>query len=333
MAIGVYTDLINYNEQFYGGFIETVKTNLDVFNAAGFNTMNLLTRFHIGLRSQEAFFSRSNGVYRRTLGSTAAHTPANLPADEIKAVKLFDAVHYETTLQSFKLQGFSEDEIAFVAGQQAAGDIMEGWREAAVSALVGAYKLAALQPGGADVLVNDITAASTTNLNSTALIDTIKLFGDKSARIAAWVMHSACYWDLVKDQHTSTTADGVADMVIMQGTPATLGKPVIIVDSPALINPNGSAADSYNTFGLVPNAITVEESEERSTLVETVGGLNNLVYRVQSEYAFTVKLKGLSYTSATDNPSNATLATNAVWTKKHTSKKDLPGVMIESLIT
>lgn len=333
MAIGVYSDLINYNEQFYGGFIETVQTNLDVFNAAGFNVMNLITRFHNGLRTQEAFFTRSNGVYRRTLGSTAAHTPANLPSDEIKGVKLFDAVHYETTLQSFKLQGMSEDEIAFVAGQQAAGDIMEGWREAALSSLVGAYKLAALQPAGADELVNDITAAATTNLNSVALIDTMKLFGDKASRIQAFLMHSSCYWDLVKDQHTSTTADGVADMVIMQGTPATLGKPVIVVDSPALINDNGSAADSYNTFGLVPNAIVVEESEERSTLLETVGGLNNLVYRVQSEYAFTVKLKGLSYTSATDNPSNATLATSAVWTKKHTSKKDLPGVMIESLIT
>lgn len=333
MAIGVYTDLINYNEQFYGGFIETVQTNLDVFNAAGFNVMNLLTRFHNGLRSQEAFFGRSEGTFRRTLGSTAAHTPANLPSDEIKSVKLFDAVHYETTLQSFKLQGMNEDEIAFVAGQQAASDILEGWRESAVSALVGAYKLTALQPGGADVLVNDITADATTNLNSVALIDTMKLFGDKASRIQAFLMHSACYWDLVKDQHTSTTADGVADMVIMQGTPATLGKPVIIVDSPALINDNGSAADSYNTFGLVPNAVTVEESEERSTLLETVGGLNNLVYRVQSEYAFTVKLKGISYTSATDNPSDATLATSAVWTKKHTSKKDLPGVMIESLIT
>lgn len=332
MAIGIITDMRVFDEQFYGGFIETVQDNIDVFNGASFDTMRLITEFHRGQRNEEAYMVRSNGRFRRTLGSTAAHTPQNLPSDSVKEVKLFDGVHYEQTLQSYKTAGLSPEQIAFNAGVQAAGDIMEGWREGALSALFGCYDLAALQPAGGSDLVHDHTAVGDGTVNSASLIKSLRLFGDRSSRIRTWVMHSDVYFDLIGNQEASTTADGIADMVVMSGTPATLGKPVIVVDSPALIevDAGGPGVDHYRTYGLVPGAVTIKESESPSNLSELVGGLNNLVHRVQSEYVFTVGVKGISYTGA-DNPSDAALATNTNWGIKFTSKKDLPGVMLKSL--
>lgn len=331
MTIGIYTDMIQYNEQFYTGFIETVQKNLDTFNAASQGAMTLTTRFHKGLISEQAFFLESDSTFRRTLGSVAAHTPTGISSDDINKVKLFDAYHVEQTLESFRLQGMNEEMIARIAGEQAGAQIIANWQEAAISSIVGAYKLAALQPGGAQELSVDITAVGDGSMTPVALNSAKRLMGDKAQRIRAWVMHSAVYYSLVENQMTSTTADGIADLTVMTGTPATLGIPVIIVDSDALVVDNGSAAPSYLTFGLTEGAITVEESEERATLIERVGGLQNLVMRVQSEYAYTVGLKGISYASATMNPANSVLATGASWAIKHTSKKNLPGVMIESL--
>ena len=333
MAIGTITDMVVFNEQFYGAFIETIQDNVDVFNESSFNMLQLRTQFHVGLRKEEAFMSRSNGRFRRTLGSVANHTPANLPSDSVKKVKLFDAVHYEQTLQSYKTQGLSVDEIAFNAGVQSAGDIAESWRDTSLSSLQGAYSLAGLITGP-DQLVQDVTAVGNGVLDSAGLIAGMPLFGDRTQKIRGYIMRSEVYWKLVGAQEASPTADGIADVVVMTGTPATLGKPVIVVDSPALIDAGAgpSGADVYLSYALVENAVTVEESEQPSSLFELVGGKENLIQRVQSEYAFTVGLKGIDYAAATDNPSDAVLATDTSWAKKYDSKKDLPGIQYRSLV-
>ena len=111
-----------------------------------------------------------------------------------------------------------------------------------------------------------------------------------------------------------------------------MGIPVLVVDAPALVNDNGSAspATTYNTFALTSDAITVEESQIPRVLTEEKTGLDNLVLAIQSEWSYTIGFKGISYESATKNPTDSQLGTSSNWSKIFTSKKDLPGIMIES---
>lgn len=326
MAAGLHSDMVIFNDQFYGGFLEKVADRLDVFNAAGFNTLTLNTAFIKGYKQEESYFKRTaTKSSRRDLTSVAAITDAALVQGQVNNPKLFRKWSTANTLGAFRTQGMSESDIAFLAGQAAADDILEEWRGAAVSALVGGFQVSAV----ASALVFDATDGT---LASSDLIAGMKKMGDAGAKIKAWVMHSDVFYTLLANQLASSTADGVADMTIMNGTPATLGKPVLVVDDPALIIANGvsSGVDAYYTFGLVEGAVGVDESEGQQVVMDIVTGGEQLLHRVQAEYAFNVKLKGISYTSGTTNPTFANLATAGSWTKLYTSKKDLPGIAIKS---
>ena len=71
----------------------------------------------------------------------------------------------------------------------------------------------------------------------------------------------------------------------------------------------------------------VVESEERQVVSDLITGLENLVMRVQGEYAFNVGVKGYKW-NTTANPADAALATGANWTKVATSDKSTAGVML-----
>jgi len=328
MVIGNQSNMVVYQEQFYTGFVESVQSNLDVFNAAGFNTISLNTLFHRGQQKEAAFFLKSNGIFHRDPTSVAERTPISMSADDHKSIKIKKGDLYAFTLDSMRDQGLSPEEMVFNIGRASAENITEQWRESAVSALVGAYDLAGLQPTGADELVYDDSANT---LSTDALIAAMPLFGDRTMKIKAWVMHSKAYWDLVGNQAASTTADGVADMVVMSGTPATLGKPVIVVDSPALVDVDAletGTVNAYRTFGLVEGAIVINESVMPDVMIENVTGRENLVRQIQAEWSYTIGIKGISYESTDKNPTDAQLADSARWNKVYTSKKDLPGIQI-----
>jgi hypothetical protein len=331
MAIGLHSDHVVFNEQFYGGYLEGIADRLDVFNAGSFGCLSLNTRFIEGFNSEESYFKRTaTKSSRRDLTSVAAYTAQALVQGQINDVKCFRKWNTDNTIGAFRTTGLSNEDIAFLAGKAAGDDIMEEWRLAAIASLVGAYQLASIDTAGtANDLVYDATDGT---LASADLINGLKLFGDASSKVKAWLMHSTVFFNLLANQQASSTSDGVADMAIMAGTPATLGKPVIVVDDPSLIIANGvsSGVDSYYTFGLVPGAVKLVESEEQQVVMDIVTGLEQIVHRVQAEYAFNVGLRGISWTSATDNPTFAQLGTSSNWTKLYTSKKDLPGIAIKS---
>lgn len=328
MTTGSQSNMQVYQDQFYTGFIESVQSNLDVFNAASLGTIRLTTEFHRGQQKERAFFLKSNGIYHRDPTSVATRTPISVSTDDLKSIKIKKGDFYSFTEDSMRDQGLTVDSMAMMIGQAVGENIIEQWRDSGLSALVGAYGIAALQPGGASPLVYDGTAGT---MSTATLIAAMPLFGDKTSKIRALVMHSKAYWDLVGNQAASTTADGVADLVVMSGTPATLGKPVIVVDSPALVNDNGSDPATYNTFALVEGALDISESVEPNVIVERLSGRDNIVMALQYEFNYTVGLRGISYESATRNPTDAQLGLAAAWQKVYTSAKDLPGILIETL--
>jgi hypothetical protein len=69
------------------------------------------------------------------------------------------------------------------------------------------------------------------------------------------------------------------------------------LDSPNLFT-TGSSATTYDVLGLVENSVEVAESEERDIISQPVTGLENLVDRIQGEYAFNLRVKGCAYDTA-----------------------------------
>jgi hypothetical protein len=161
-------------------------------------------------------------------------------------------------------------------------------------------------------------------------VRTLAKFGDMAGDIVCWIGHSKPYYDILNGM-ISDKVTGLADLVTIQGgIPATLGRAFVITDAPALTDANGSAADTYNTLGLVSGAVVVTESEADSFATEIVTGLENLARRWQSEYGYNVECKGFKWDIANGgiNPSDATLGTTTNWDQVAYDDKLTAGVRL-----
>lgn len=327
MAIGTLSDMKLYEEQFFGGVVETLERELNVFNQASNNTIRLITDIHKGQFEQESFFKYTSGlIQHRNPATTSASTPVKLAQDEFIRPKIKKYVHVEQTIDALKTTGLSPDMFPFIVGQQAGPEIAAQYLESAMSALIGSFKIAAVQ--------TNLTVDSTSDdLDTVDLTAALAKMGDKASRIKLWVMHSKVFYDLL-DNQIAQKIDGISSFNIFQALPVTLGRPVLVVDSPALLDAGSSTASSaddvYYTFGLTEGAVTVKESEERSVLQEIVGGNVNLLLRFQAEYAYDVGVKGMKWNTATTNPTDANLGTNTNWSKIANDYKSLPGVAIRT---
>ncbi len=114
----------------------------------------------------------------------------------------------------------------------------------------------------------------------------------------------------------------------------TLNRPVIVTDSASLIgNLNSPDVNNYFTLGLVDGAIEVENSEEQYIAFQEVTGLENLVIRMQGEYAYTLGLKGFKWDVASGhaNPDSTALVLGTNWDTHFSSVKDRAGVALMTL--
>ena len=335
MAVGILSDMTTFDQQFYGGFMDRVQTKLNIFNQESLGTMNLSALFHRGFYSEEAFFNNTMSIQDRDPNGVGVVTPDSIGSDSVKKVKLYKRIDAEQSLQSFRTQGLSQDEIGFQIGTHAGDLILKEWREGAVSALAGAFDIASLQAGGGDDLVLDISQTAGGGVfDVNTMIQAMPLFGDANSRLKAVVMHSAVYWPMVAAASGNLATPTTADFAVQSGLPATLGLPVIVVDSDALVIPNGNLAGNgpaYRTFILAEGAVKVEESEAPYTATDTDLTKENATMRFKTELAYSVGLKGISYTGVNDHPTKAELATAASWTKKYASKRDLMGIQIKSV--
>jgi hypothetical protein len=147
-------------------------------------------------------------------------------------------------------------------------------------------------------------------------------------------MHSKNYFDLMKHQiGTSANGDIVSGVAVQGANPLTLNRPVIVTDSDALKVAGGSGSGAYTDYhvlGLTANGIVVENSETERVVLDEVTGLENLVVRMQGEYAYNLGVKGYKYdTTVGANPSDANLGTSTTWDLAATSYKDVAGVIIQ----
>ena len=320
MAVGTQSDFVVYDDEFFEGAYETIQQNVDAFNGASNGCIQLIPDVHRGDWRKRSFFQVVSGglIARRDPTSVSAVTSGKMTQDDAAEPKLSRRIGpIEQTLSAWKKIGSDEAEFSYILGQQAGPEMFQNHLNTALMAIESALD-------GVAALENDDSGAT---ILTSGLIDTKFLLGDKAGRIGLWVMHSKVYADLVKEQAALKITD-VSNVNIYQGVPITLGIPVLVTDSSSLII--SGTANQYITLGLVPGAVTVRESEQKTLVSELVTGYENLTYRIQGEYAITVGVMGFDFTGSA-NPNDAAIGSSANWSQVATSTKDCGGVRMLTL--
>lgn len=325
MAIGKNSDFKVYDEYVHGAFIETLVQQTNAFNAASRGTIVLQDNRLKGNYEYESFMANiSSLVSRRDLTSVAAATDLAQTQEEFISVKINRKVGpVAQTLDSFRkiMRSADEGSLSYLIGTQVAKAMM-------VDKLNNGLRAARA------AIDNQSTNTTTigTDITTAGLVTGLALMGDMADRVSCWVMHSKVYFDLVQNQ-IAANIDGVSNFNVATAQPVTLNRPVIITDSESLRVDGSPTGDyDYYTLGLVPNGIMIENSEEEMIHAEIVTGLENLVVRLQGEFAYNLGLKGFKWDVANGgaNPTDATVATGSNWDTAATSYKDFAGVVIQS---
>lgn len=321
MAAGTKSDFKIYNEQFFGGMTEVLMQNADIFNAASQGTILVRPRRIKGDYEQESFVPEiASLISRRDITSIASATDLKMTQLEKVGVKVNRKIGpVAQTLDAFRKIARDPQTFSLLLGQQYGKAVLVDYVDTSIKAAVAALA------NQADVLY-DGTAGEMTH---STLAAGLAKFGDNAKNIKCWVMHSKVWFDLVQQSITDKITN-VADVTINNGTAASLGRPVIVTDSAELIV--SGTPDQYYTLGLVESGVEIDESEEREVVSELVTGLENLVMRIQGEYAFNLALKGFAWdmTNGGVNPTNGALGTASNWDKVATDHKSLAGIIIET---
>ncbi len=324
MAIGKSTDFIIYQEQFFGGATEVLEQNANGFNAASANCIQLIPSRLKGDYEKESFMKAISGIVsRRDITSTATVTDLALTQGEAVAVKVAKKIGpVANTLDSLRKIASDPQEFSFILGQQWGKSMALDQINTSIAGVTAALT-------GVSALVNDVTSATTKTVTHNHLVNTIAKMGDAGNRIAAFVMHSKTYYDLL-NQSISDKIFEVASTSVFNGTVASLGRPVIVTDAPALLV--AGTPNTYRTLALVEGAVTVKDSEEREVVSDLVTGLENLVIRIQGEYAYNLGVKGFTWDTANGgaNPADAAIATSSNWDKVATDNKSCAGAVLVS---
>lgn len=326
MAIGTKTSFKIYDEQFFGGMIEVIEQNADAFNAASANTIQLQPARMIGDFNKESFIQNiSNLITRRDITSVAAATDLAIQQGENVRVKINRKIGpVAQTIDAFRKIGqtVNNQELSFLLGAQVGKAITVDYINTAVNAAVAALS-------GQTAALYDYSATGT--INHAAMVAAMGKRGDRAGDLAAWVMHSKVYFDLMGQSIADKVFD-VASATIYNGTVATFGRPTVVIDAPSMFV--SGTPNKYWSLSLVPGGVTVQESEQRDIINDVVTGLENLVIRMQGEYAFNLGIKGFTWdvTNGGANPTDTAIGTSSNWDKTSTDAgaKGLAGVILRT---
>jgi hypothetical protein len=323
MATGKASDFKIYENEMRGGVIETLTQASNYFNQAG-GVLNMSTVSRRGQYAKESFFTNiASLVTRRDTTSVSTATDLALAMNEIISVKLKRKVGpVGQTLDAFKtvaMNAGSDQALSFLIGTQVA-KAME------VDMLDSALRAGRAALSNQSAVYYDGTSGTMT---ASKLVSGLAKMGDNANKIKAFVMHSKVYFDLVQNQIVpANNGEGAATATVYGGSPATLGRPVIVTDSTALLLDD--SPDLYYTLALTENGLVVENSEEETMYSELVTGLENLVVRLQGEFAYNLGVKGFKWDTGNGgaNPLDAAVALGSNWDTAATSYKDYAGVCI-----
>ena len=316
-----------YNEEFFGGLSETVQQNAIQMNAGSAGTIRMVSVNQKGEFERESFFTHVDGLVSRRDNTSIADIPdLDMAQGEFVAVKLNTKIGpVAKTLDAFKKIGEDPRLMSFSLGSMYGVDITLDYLNTGLLAA-----RAAMESVG-DGMVLDIVGSTETNKKITYeyLVRGLAKMGDRASRVKAWVMSSKTYYDLMEGAIADKVTN-VADVAIYQATVGSLGRPVLVTDSPALVSPGatpGTDPDVYHVLGLTEDAIQINQSEDSSIYSEIITGKESLMLRLQGETAHTIGIKGFEYVGGA-NPDDAELGASASFSYSMGDVKSGPGFMI-----
>lgn len=329
-----------YEAQFNGAFAEVEMQFANAFNEASNGAIQLGNEQHRGdFRDESFFLETANLVDDRDPTDINAATASDLVQADIRSVKVDKRIQVDKTEDAFYKTGLPLSTFGRVVGEQSAVAVQVSRVNRIIKALTGALtqgNKAAGTPNfgfGAGSTVLDVSAGAGTDATDQPTLthyninEVFRLFGDRANGLTFGICHSKVWFDLVGDSIVSNSFETQA-FAINTGVTATLGRPMLVTDSPDLVV--SGTPDTYRTLFLTVGAGRIDQSESLRTMLDRVSGLGNIVMRTQSEWTETIGCKGYSYTGAMTKSSaqDPQLATDTNWAAKASDVKSSAGVML-----
>lgn len=295
-----------YDEELQTAMIVSLVQNIDALNAMSAGTILMGTGDFFGNYEKETMYDRiPDLVKRRDIDSAAAVTPDVTTLVEDIAVALDYRVRASQSEEDFKRRGQSVDQFIQTIGSQFAEDLVKRYLNLSVGALVAAVDA---NLGMRDTTLNTATAGVD------HLLKVDELFGERYGDVKAYMMNASSYHALRKDEANNYQIDRVSGLVVATGMTATMGKPVIVSNIPALTY-DDAGTQRNRIIGLNEAAITMTERGDRSTFVDRDGTGENINTKVAVDGTIKCGLKGYAYdpTTGGKSPTDAVFQTASSW--------------------
>jgi len=319
MAVTTPNDFVIYNEWLQSGYLERIAENVQGFNANSNGGIVLTTASLLGNYKETAFFkelAQADLIHDRDKNSTAAVTAAKMQAvEEVIPYLPSRFGPYETTRSAFLDIGKSPQEFSALLGQALADAVMKDMLDTSFAATI-----AAVTANTPAYVVGDATKGLTYN----GFIDGMAAYGDKLDNIAVFVMRSKDYFSVMRDNVTAATIDSIAGQTLREGSVATLGKPVLVMDNDKLM-----AGTDGAVLALAKGAITCIADDDMYITTKEDLLKENITITWQGESQYGLKLAGYSY-DKTKAITRTEIVKGANWSKVVSSDKNTGAVIVKT---
>lgn len=306
-----------FNQFVMPATLEILAQRIDAFNAASAGAIVLSAEGMTGSFMQESFFA-SLSAARRRVDRNAANSAApvvdleELKKSSVKVAGGFGPVRYEPSQMTWLLRPTQEGIAA--ASESFAELLLQDQLNTAISCAVGAI-------GNVPALVNDVSGAPGAPITYSAINTAHAGFGDQSSSLVTNVMTGSMAHKLIGQNLSNVERLFVAQNVRVIDL---FGQTSVITDAPAL---TGSGVD--HVLSLCPAGVVVGGAQDIITNVDTTNGNQRIETTFQSDYSFTVGVKGFSWDEANggSSPDDTALATGSNWDKVTGFDKFTAGVL------
>jgi hypothetical protein len=313
------SDFQVFNEFTYTAATEVLRYQVNMFNEATNGAIVLRAANNLGDYTDETFYALIADLVRRRnvygSGAVAEKELEMLLATTVKVAGGTPPVRIDPAWLSWINR--DQEEAGAVYGKQLAQAMLADMLNTAIMAGVAALS-------GESEVIHD-GSAGTADFDD--FLTGASKFGDQSAAITGWIVHSKVMFNVYGAALTNTS--GLFQFGNVNVREDGFGRRFVITDAPSLKN-TVPAPDEYYTLGLVPAGIVVEQNDDFLQNVDWANGFENIKRTIQSEWTYNLGVKGFTWdkTSGGHSPTDAALGSTANWDRNATSHKDLAGVLV-----
>lgn len=337
-------DLELFLESFHTAMIEQLWYKINLFNGAVNGAIVLSTRRQrkmAGGVEQWSYFKRPTGLVtqRDPVGDRKLDLKAivNGMANAIRIAWTTEALDFSKNVWNWI--GRDANLAGVVFGRAMADEMLQAY-------LLRAFTIIKATVGSNANSLIDVTGESdplANSVNLTNMLYTADRFGDNASAIRAWIMPSAAKTEMIVD-NVKNTGQLFSFGTVNISTDAE-NRIFITSDDPSLrdyVTVGGSPKMAYWCFGLVPNAVVIEDLDDWDEVYDDKGGYENILRTYNANWSSRISVLGYKFdetqlTDANDeygkfaSASLAALNAPENWTMYVTSHKFAAGVALHAL--